>query len=157
MEPYLLLKWAHVLSATILFGTGIGSAFYMFMANRRKDLNAIVFITRHVVLADWLFTTPALVAQALTGFALVSLGGYAWSERWLVWAMLLYGLAVVCWLSVVWIQIRMRDMAQTALQESTAVPPQYWHLDLWWNILGWIALVSLLIVFYLMVFKPDLS
>ena len=157
MDPYLFLKWFHVLSATIFFGTGVASAFYLFMANRRKDLAAIVFVTRHVVIADWLFTTPALFAQAATGAMMVSAGGYHWGEGWLVWALVFFAIAVGCWLPVVCIQIFMRDMAQKALANHTELPPRYWQLDYLWNILGWIALVSLLLVFYLMVFKPDLG
>ena len=79
---YLLLKWIHILSSTILFGTGIGSAFYMFMANRRKDIAGIYFATRHVVIADWIFTTPAVIIQFLTGVALAHTIGLPLFEGW---------------------------------------------------------------------------
>jgi|SRR6267154_1707754 len=80
---YLLLKWIHIISATILFGTGVGSAFFMFMANRRKDISAIYFVVRHVVIADWVFTTPAIILQLLTGMALMHLGGFGWDTFWI--------------------------------------------------------------------------
>ena len=63
MDAYLLLKWLHIVSATILFGTGIGTAFLLFMANRRGEIGGIAFATRHVVLADRLFTAPAALVQ----------------------------------------------------------------------------------------------
>lgn len=81
---YLLLKWIHILSSTILFGTGIGSAFFMFMANRRKDVAGIYLATKHVVIADWLFTTPAVMVQLLSGAALVHTMGYAWTDKWII-------------------------------------------------------------------------
>jgi len=78
---YLLLKWIHILSSTILFGTGIGSAFFMFMANRRKDIASISFATRHVVIADWAFTTPSVILQLITGLMMVQVGGYKLSGQ----------------------------------------------------------------------------
>ncbi|MCH2038166.1 MAG: DUF2269 domain-containing protein [Rickettsiales bacterium] len=152
---YLLLKWIHILSSTILFGTGIGSAFYLFMANRRKDLAAMYFATRHVVIADWMFTTPSVVIQLITGIGLVHLGGYELTERWIMWALMLYFFAGACWLPVVWMQIKMRDMAKHALETNTELPDRYWAYDRWWIILGSVAFPAIIIVFWLMVYKPS--
>lgn len=154
---YLFLKWIHIISATILFGTGIGSAFYMFMANRRKEVAAIYFATRHVVIADWIFTTPSVIAQLLTGIALAHVLGYSLFEGWLLWALILYFFAGACWLPVVWLQIKMRDMAKEALEKGSDLPERYWKMDCWWVILGSLAFPAIIVVFYLMVFKPALS
>lgn len=74
---YLLLKWIHILSSTVLFGTGVGSAFYKFMADRGGDLHNIARTNRHVVLADWLFTTPTIIIQPVTGVMLADLLGFS--------------------------------------------------------------------------------
>lgn len=153
---YLLLKWIHILSSTILFGTGIGSAFYMFMANRRKDIAGIYFATRHVVIADWLFTTPAIVIQLATGLWLVHIQGYALTDNWIMLALALYFFAGACWVPVVAMQIKMRDMAKIALETGTPLPGQYWRMDRWWVILGSLAFPAIVIIFYLMVIKPSL-
>jgi uncharacterized membrane protein len=150
---YLLVKWVHILSSTILFGTGIGSAFFLFMANRRKDIAAISFATRHVVIADWLFTTSAVLVQLLTGLTLMRMGGYALSDFWIRWGLLLYFFAGACWLPVVWMQIKMRDMATHALASGTTLPARYWIMNRWWIILGTLAFPAIVVVFYLMVFK----
>ncbi len=152
---YLLLKWIHILSSTILFGTGIGSAFYMFMANRRKDVASIYFATRHVVIADWLFTTPSILIQLASGIALAHVTGYPLGEGWVFWGLALYLFAGACWLPVVWMQVRMRDMAKQALEQGTALPARYWKLDRWWVLLGALAFPAMVAVFYLMVYKPD--
>ncbi|HVZ29062.1 MAG TPA: DUF2269 domain-containing protein [Asticcacaulis sp.] len=151
---YLTLKVLHVLSATVLFGTGIGSAFWMFTANRTRDLRAIVFACRTVVLADWLFTTPAVIFQPLSGFWLVKLAGYHLSAPWLVAAMLLYLFAGACWLPVVWIQIRMKRLAEFALASNQDLPPQYWAYDRWWIALGCLAFPAVVAIIWLMVFTP---
>lgn len=151
---YLLLKWIHIVSSTILFGTGIGSAFYMFMANRRKDIAGIYFAARHVVIADWLFTTPSVIIQLLSGVGLVHVMGYAWSDPWIKWGLMLYFFAGACWLPVVWMQIKMRDMAKAAIEAGTPLPEQYWKMDRWWIILGSLAFPAIIVVFWLMVSKP---
>lgn len=151
---YFLLKWIHILSSTILFGTGIGSAFYLFMANRRKDIASIHFATRHVVIADWAFTTPSVIIQFLSGIALVHIGGHSWSDTWITWGLILYFFAGICWLPVVWMQIKMRDMARISLQTGQSLPARYWHFDRWWIILGSLAFPAIVVVFYLMAMKP---
>ena len=151
---YLLVKWVHVLSSTVLFGTGLGSAFYMFMANRRGDVAGICFATRHVVLADWLFTTPSVIIQLVTGLWLVHLGGYSLTDSWIMWGIILYFFAGACWLPVVWMQIKMRDMARVALDSGSGLPERYWRMDRWWIILGALAFLAIVVVFYLMVMKP---
>jgi len=153
---YLFLKWIHILSGAILFGTGIGSAFYMFMANRSKDTAAIYFAAKNVVIADWLFTSPSVVIQLFTGLELVHILGLHLTENWIIWALSLYFFAGVCWLPVVWMQIKMRDMAKEALEKRTELPIRYWKMNRWWIILGSLAFPAIVIVFYLMVFKPIL-
>lgn len=151
---YLLVKYIHIISSTILFGTGIGSAFYMFMANRRKDIGAIYFAARHVVIADWLFTTPAIIIQLISGLYLAHTGGYALTDKWIMLALLLYFFAGACWLPVVWMQIKMRDMARAAYESGAALPPYYWKLDRWWIILGSLAFPAIMAIFWLMAAKP---
>lgn len=151
---YLILKWIHIVSSTILFGTGIGSAFYMFMANRSKDVASIYFATRNVVIADFIFTTPAVIIQLLTGIGLVHAVGYSFSDKWVMWGLVLYLFAGACWIPVVWMQIKMRDMAKSALDNKTDLPLRYWQMDKWWVILGSLAFPAIMVVFWLMVAKP---
>jgi uncharacterized membrane protein len=151
---YELIKWVHVLSSTILFGTGIGSAFYMFVANRSKDTRDIYFALRHVVIADWLFTTPAVIVQLLSGLYMVHMAGYSLMDFWILWGLLLYVFAGACWVPVVWMQIKMRDMARIAVDTGTSLPEHYWRLDRWWITLGSLAFPAIVVVFWLMVSKP---
>jgi uncharacterized membrane protein len=152
----LLVKWMHILSSTVLFGTGIGSAFYMFMANRRKEISGMYFATRHVVIADWLFTTPSVILQLATGLWLAHATGYDLSEGWIQWALFLYFFAGACWLPVVWMQIKMRDMARAAYESGADVPARYWAMDRGWTTLGSLAFPAIVFVFYLMVVKPSM-
>lgn len=156
MSLYLLIKWAHILSATILFGTGIGIAFFKWMTDRSGDVRAIRIVNERTVLADLIFTTPAVIVQPLTGFALVYLANIPLFSTWLILATLLYALAGACWLPVLWLQIKMRDMAQLADTQNAPLPARYWRYARRWFWLGVPAFLSLVLVYWLMVFKPSL-
>jgi uncharacterized membrane protein len=152
---YLVLKWLHVLSSTLLFGTGLGSAFYMFFASRTRDPRVIAPVARLVVIADWAFTTPSIIVQPATGLWMVHIAGYTLTSRWLVASMGLYLLAGAAWLPVVWMQIRMRELARLAAQAGTALPPAYARMLRAWVALGIVAFAALVVVFWLMVTKPS--
>lgn len=150
---YLTLKWVHILSATLMFGTGFGTAFYMFFTNRSKNIQAIAVVTRWVARADWWFTTPTAVLQPLSGFWMMHLAGFPISSPWIAWSLALYALAGVCWLPVVWLQLKMRDMAQLAASQNIAMPKKYWAYERIWTALGIPAFAGLLVVYWLMVHK----
>lgn len=157
MNIYLALKWLHILSATVLFGTGIGTAFFKWMTDRSLDVRAIRIVNQRTVLADWLFTTPAIILQPSTGFGLAYLAGYPLFSDWIIYSLCLYLFAGSCWLPVVWLQIRMREMANAADQANAPLPQQYWRYARIWFWLGVPALIALIVVYYLMVFKPTIS
>ena len=154
MSDYLLLKWVHILSSTVLFGTGIGSAFYLLVSTLRRDPVVVAAVARIVVLADLLFTATTAVLQPLSGWWMLQLSGMPIDQRWLVWSFWLYGLAIACWLPVVWLQVRLRDLAAQALRDCTPLPPAYWRFFRWWMALGVPALFAFLAIFWLMVAKP---
>jgi len=153
---YLALKLVHVLSSTVLFGTGLGTAFSMWRAHVRGDARVVSAVTHNVVLADWWFTTPAVIVQPVTGFALVRLAGFPLSSTWLELTFVLYVLAGACWIPVVWLQLRMRDLANEAAAGGQPLLPRYHRYFKLWFWLGWPAFLSVVVIFALMVFKPVL-
>lgn len=151
---YLVFKWVHILSSTVLFGTGVGSAFYFLVASLSRDVAFVAGVTRWVVRADWLFTGTTALVQPLTGLWMIHLTGIPLRTPWVMWSLMLYALAIACWLPVVWLQIRMRDVAALALRQGTALPRLYWKYFGWWVGLGVPALGAFLAIFWLMVAKP---
>ncbi|APV50910.1 hypothetical protein BWI17_15160 [Betaproteobacteria bacterium GR16-43] len=154
MNEYLIVKTVHVLSSAILFGTGIGTAFFGLATALGRDARTVAAVWRWVVRADLLFTTPAVILQPLTGFHLVQAAGFPLTSTWVVWGTVLYLVAGACWLPVLWIQVRMRGLAQAAAQSGAELPPAFWKLLRFWVGLGIPAFVALVAVFYLMVAKP---
>lgn len=156
MDPYLLARWLHILSSTVLFGTGIGTAFQMVWAMRTGKAETVHSVASGVVWADWLFTTPAGIAQPLTGLWLIHLAGYSLLEPWLLLTYGLYLLAFACWAPVVHLQIRIRDLAGAAQVTGAALPAEAHRLYRIWFALGWPAFVALIGIFWLMVWRPAL-
>ncbi|MEN3791930.1 DUF2269 domain-containing protein [Fulvimarina sp. MAC3] len=154
MESYLWIKYVHLIGATVIFGTGLGTAFQMLSAHRSGEVRGIALVARNVVKADWFFTTPAVIIQPLTGATMAIYMGYSIWDRWLWMSILLYALAGACWLPVVWLQLRMRDLAAQAAEKGTPLPPDYHRLFRCWFALGWPAFGAVLVIFHLMIQKP---
>ena len=154
MMDYVTAKWLHILSSTLLFGTGIGTAFYMFHASLTRNPPIVASVAKNVVTADWLFTATTIIIQPVTGFYLVYLADIPLTSRWIIWSIGLYLLAAACWLPVVWLQINMKRLAVDASKGKMDLPALYWRYFRWWVALGVPAFVALVVVFYLMVAKP---
>lgn len=150
MDNYFLLKMVHVLSATILTGTGIGIAFFMFMAHRSKSTEAITVIARLVVHADWVFTAPAVIIQFISGILLMQLLGYSYTSLWFISVLSLFIFIGLCWLPVVYIQYRLRSLAEN----NNALSTEFYRLMRYWIFLGIPAFISIIVIFWLMIFKP---
>lgn len=155
ISAYLLVKTLHILSSVLLVGTGFGTAFYLFFANRSGSLEAQAVVSRLVVMADWMFTTPAVIVQPLTGVLLARWAGWPLDTPWLFWSIVLYAIAGACWLPVVWIQIELRRMAAEALRRGEPLPPRYRRFARRWELLGYPAFLAMLAIYFLMVLKPS--
>ncbi len=151
---YLTIKYLHILSMVLLFGTGLGSAFYKWMADRSGNLQHIHVTNRHVVFADWIFTTPTVIFQPISGLYLAWLIDAPFSSAWISISLGLYILAGLCWLPVVWLQIRMRNLSADAIANKTSLTNQYWRYARLWFWLGVPAFISMILIVLLMVFKP---
>ncbi|MFC4729038.1 DUF2269 family protein [Coralloluteibacterium thermophilus] len=157
MDPqtlYLALKTLHVIGATVLLGTGAGIAFFMLMAHRTRDAALVAHTAGVVVIADLLFTASAVIVQPLTGAGLAHLLGFDLFRGWMGWSLLLYVVTGAFWLPVVWIQLRMRDLARIAAATGAPLPPAYDRLYRIWFACGVPAFAAVLGIVWLMVAKP---
>ena len=85
MTVYLTLKYLHVIGATVLLGTGAGIAFFMLMAHLGGEPAVVAGVTRIVVVADFVFTAAAVIAQPVTGVLLTWNVGYSLWQGWIFW------------------------------------------------------------------------
>lgn len=154
MDLYSLIKTLHVLSSTVLFGTGLGIAFFMFRSWHVRNIDEKFYAARNTVLADYVFTFPAAVIQPVSGIALIYIVGFDWSSLWLVVTYVIYVIAALCWLPVVWIQVQLKNMCKYAAENGTELPERYYTLFKLWFLLGWPAFLGFIVIFYLMVAKP---
>lgn len=154
MELYFFVKTLHILSAAVLMGTGLGIAFFMWRSMFTDNLQEKLYAAKNTVLADMIFTLPAIVIQPLSGFYLIYLSGYDMTETWLVYSYTLYVIAGLCWLPVVWLQFQMKKIIERHIDLSIPLSSDYNLLFRLWVILGIPAFTGLIIVYYLMVAKP---
>jgi len=156
MTTVLVLKLIHLLGAAVLFGTGLGIAFFMYMAHRTRDAVTIAATARMVVIADAVFTLNAVIAQPVSGAALALSIGYSLWEPWIVLSLVLYVVVGLCWLPVVGIQLRLRELAAAAARAGTPLPDPYHRLFRIWFALGVPAFLGVIAIFALMIFRPQL-
>jgi uncharacterized membrane protein len=155
MLTYLALKFLHIIGAAVLLGTGAGIAFFMLLAHRTGDAGIVAGVARIVVIADVLFTATAVLVQPITGTLLAWIVGYSLLDGWILLSIGLYLLTGAFWLPVVWMQMRMRDLAIKAAREGTPLPPEYHRLFRLWFAFGFPAFAAVLAIFWLMIARPQ--
>jgi uncharacterized membrane protein len=157
MTLYLALKYVHVIGASVLLGTGAGIAFFMLAAHLTRNTATVAGVARIVVLADFLFTATAAVVQPVSGVALAWEAGYALTEGWIMLSIALYLFVGAFWLPVVWMQMKMRDLAQAALAQNAPLPERYHLLFRLWFLFGFPAFAAMLAIYWLMISRPDFT
>lgn len=154
MTEYHVWKWIHIVSSTLLFGTGIGTAFHFLLAAKTRSAVIVFAAARQTVLADWLFTFPTIILQPASGLYLAHIMGFGTSPAWIQWSLVLWLLSLVCWIIVAVLQVRMREISRLCSENNQPLDPAFWRLFRWWATLGVPAFFSFLAIFYLMVVKP---
>lgn len=153
MDNYLLLKYLHILCAFVLAGTGAGIAFFMLMASRTKNISVIASTARTVVIADWIFTTPAVIGQLITGVLLMQHLHYGFTAPWFMTVASLFIFIGCCWVPVVFIQYQLKKLAIEA-EKTGLLSDAFYRAMKYWVALGVPAFTGILIMLWLMVFKP---
>lgn len=155
MPGYDVFKWIHIVSATVFFTTGLGTAVHMWLQHRGGNVQAIASTARNVVRVDLAFTAPSSLALPITGAVMVGMAGFPPGSPWLVASYILYTIAIACWASATWLRMRVRDVAMVAAGKGEALPDRYYRYMRWWLQLSWPAFIALLVVFYLMMSQPQ--
>lgn len=153
---YDILRFLHVIGATVRLGTGAGIAFFMVISNRSGDPRLIAHVGGIVVLADTVFTATAALFQPVTGYLLAREAGWPVLSGWVGLSLALYIIVGAFWLPVVWMQIRLRNMARLAAREGKALPAAYHRLYRWWFAFGFPAFAAVLAIIWLMLTKPSI-
>lgn len=152
-----ILRFVHVIGATVLFGTGAGIAFFMLMAHRTGNPSHIAHVAGTVVIADTVFTATAAILQPITGAWLAHEIGWELTSGWVLLSLILYVVVGLFWLPVVWIQIQLRDLAHVAAAPGTMLPLRYVRLFRIWFACGFPAFLSVMAILWLMLTKPDIA
>jgi uncharacterized membrane protein len=154
---FFALQYLHIIGATVLLGTGAGIAFFMLRAHLTRDAFVIAGVARIVVTADFVFTATAVVVQPMTGYLLARFLGYPLFDGWIALSLILYAVTGAFWIPVVFMQIRIRNLAESAVREGTALPRAYHRLFWTWFAFGFPAFAAVLAILWLMTSRPMFS
>ena len=151
---YLAIEYLHVLGAIVILGTGAGIAFFMLMAHRSADAAFIAKTAEVVVIADFIFTLSAVLLQPVTGGLLMWLSSTSITEGWLMASLVLYAIAGVFWVPVVFMQMEMRDLARKTAADGAPLPARYFTLFRRWFLFGIPGFGSVMAILWLMIARP---
>ena len=151
------IKFVHVLAAAAMFGTALGVALFMLLADRSGNVSVIAVTARFAVGVELMVMIPALALQPISGFPLVSTIGLSFGEFWIVASLLVYAVVVIGWLAVLLLEIRIRDLTQEAVLSRVPLPEDYHGLFRLYSALVWPTLAAMIAVFALMIWQPRLS
>jgi len=150
---YLTLKWLHILSAIVLVGGGFGSAFHLLAASLQREPSYAAAAAQNVLRSDVMFAGPSAMFQLASGLWLVDRLGLALSTPWIAWSLGLYGVAFGLWVPVIWLEMRMRRIAQEAAHRHEGLPRRYWASLGVWAVLAAVGFTAFLGILWLMTAK----
>lgn len=146
---YLTLKIIHILSATIMIGTGLGSAFYLFVSYKTALFTTVKDVLKIVIIADLIFTTPSVIVQLVTGLMLADRLNLT-NTRWYWVVLSISFLVLVLWLGAVVIQYRLKRI----IIDKKSLPALFDKLMSIWFYLGVPSFGLAIFLYYLMIYKP---
>ena len=152
MDP-LWLKYAHVLGAILIFGTGLGTAFHLWCAHLSKAAGGCCRRPQHG-LGGLAVHRPAVALQPVRGALLAWSYGWSLLEPWIV-----ISLVFTCWQRVCagcrWCGSRCSCGGWRRRPRATArLYPPLSSLGPDLVCLGWPAFIAMFVITWLMIFKP---
>ncbi len=154
MTVYFILKFLHILGAIVILGTGAGIAFMMLQAHRSGDGAFIAATANASLAATALLTVGAMLLQPFTGGLLMEMSSVSAAEPWMIASLILYALASLIWLPVLFMQIEIRSLTRNAVADRAPLPPRYHTLFRRSLVLGTLGFGAMLAILWLMIAKP---
>jgi len=152
------IKFVHVLSVAVGFGTWLCLAIFMVLAHRSRNTSVVALTSRFVVTIELAVVTVAIVLQPLSGFPLAyAIGLEPMRELWIDISSVLYVVVLAVWLGALRTELHIRDVAREAALEHVPLPDGYRRLFRVWCWLAGPILVGLVAIFALMVWQPRLD
>ena len=156
LYPHVL--FVHILSVTLFFANAVVGMLWELksLASGRKE---IIFHTYNTV--TWLdarFSSPLIIVSVTTGIILSLILGDIWKIGWLFLAFLLFLFSGLVWIiSDIPTQYKVKKLTSEVDPAAEVIPEELMRLlkmRLWISLTG---VIPLIIVFILMVYKPEIT
>jgi uncharacterized membrane protein len=149
------IKFVHMLSVAVMFGTWLGIAAFMVLAHHSHNTSVVALTSQFVVRVELVVMIAAVALQPVSGVPLAyAIGLDPLGEFWLVASIAGYGVVVLCWLAAVVIEFRVRRVTREAALNNVPLPAAYKTLFRVWVMLAVPILGGMVGLFALMVWQP---
>jgi uncharacterized membrane protein len=149
------IKFVHMLSVAVMFGTWLGIAAFMVLAHHSHNTSVVALTSQFVVRIELVVMIAAVVLQPASGVPLAYVIGLdPLGEFWLVASIAGYGFVVLCWLAAVVIEFRVRRVTREAALSNVPLPAAYKTLFRVWAMLAVPILSGMVGLFALMIWQP---
>jgi uncharacterized membrane protein len=158
IDLILAIKFVHVLAAAAMFGTWLGIAGFILLAQRSGNPSVVALVAQFAVRLELFVVAPALALQPISGFPLAwAIGLDPLNEIWIDVSLVIYAVVVAAWLVALRSEIRLRKMARQAALGRAPVDDDYPRLFRIWFALAGVILAGMIALLLLMVWQPRLD
>ncbi len=156
-QLYLHAKFVHVLSVSLFLGNVVIGTLWETRSLLSKRAEIIRYTYETVAWLDAVFTAPLILLVVVSGLMLGTIAGGVFTLAWLVIAFATFALSGLVWLAFdIPTQYRVKRLFREAPAEAAELPTPLLSVLRFRIFLNAGAVVSLLVVLFLMVHKPEL-
>jgi len=153
----LALKFVHMVSMAVMFGTWLGIALFMVFAHRARNTSVVALTSVFVVRAELWVMATAVVLQPLVGIPLAFAIGSPIGAYWLEASVAIYGGVLLVWILNLLIEMRIRRLSKDAALAASPLPPSYRRLFWVWSLFTIAGLAGMIAIMAFMIWQPQWS
>src|SRR5580700_3416911 len=142
----LALKFVHMVTMAVMFGTWLGISLFMLFAHRMGHTSVVALISVFVVRAELSVMAVAVLLQPLIGVPLALAVGSSMSAYWLEVSVAIYAAVVLVWMGGLLIEMRIRRLSRDAAVAKVPLPPSYRRLFWVWSVLTVVGLGGMIAI-----------
>jgi len=147
----------HILAVSLFFAHAVFGILWELKSLASKNTTIILHTYRTVTWLDALISSPLIFVTVLTGIMLTANIGKIWQIGWLSYAFIIYVFSGVTWIVLdIPTQYKIKNLMKEVKPDSSDLPDDLQTLLAKRLKISLLGTIPLLIVFILMIYKPEL-
>ena len=151
-------RFIHIFAVSLFFSNSIVGILWERQSLASGNKEVILHTYNTVTLLDAMFSSPLIILSLLGGLSLSFNAGELWEIGWLSVSFLLFMLSGIIWIaSDIPTQYKLKKLLSRLNPQDQYLPVELIRLLKlrWW--IGMAGVLPLLVIFILMVYKPDIT